>query len=318
VAGLKHNKKVSVNRKIFSQVLLFIIGISMLSGNAIAFDILILKSANIAPYNDAEKGFRSQVSARIRTIVIDKSLEEETTSLAKRLDEYPADLLYAIGEKALLLSKQYLNKVPVVFSYVFDPESILGNDIGGGIAGVRMTIPPEQQLRIFKQAIPSAEKIGIVYDPQKTQSLVDRADAISHELGIRIISRPINSPKEVVEAIESLKGEVDAILMLPDTTFINASTVRFLLLFSFRNKIPLIGLSEKHVKKGAFMGLAFENISMGEQSGRLAMRIAKGDRHGLTIEEPITLNIVLNMNTAEKLNLNISESFVKRVDIEYN
>lgn len=293
----------------------------MTSVQAYALDVLIVKSANITPYNEAERGFRSGVSARIRTIVLEKSLEEETKEFSEKLGKYPVDLIFAIGDKALTITTPYINKMPLVFAYVFDPESILGarvnNVEAGGLAGVRMTVPPENQLQIFKQAVPSARKIGVVYDPAKTQSLVDRANEAAPRLGLEVVARAITSTKEVVDAIESLNN-CDAILMLPDTTVLNAATDKYFLLFSFRNKIPLIGLSEKHVKKGALLGLAFENEAMGEQSGSLAMQIVRGGTADkVTIEEPKKLSVILNANTVKKMDLNIGEDFIKSVNVEY-
>ena len=325
------NKELAVNRlqavKRFVKSLVFLQGflyglvLLLVAANSYAFDVVIIKSANIAPYNEAERGFRSEVSARIRTVLIDRPLEEEYLTLNKRLREHPADLLFVIGERALVLSKPFINKVPIVFSYVFDPEKTLGGDVSTltSVAGVRMTIPPEKQILAFKEAMPSLKSIGIVYDPKKTQPLVERAHAEAKLHGIEVVSRPVVSPKGVVDAVESFKDEVGAILMLPDTTVINAATVRYLLLFSFRQKIPLFGLSEKHVKKGAFLGLAFENEAMGVQAGRLAMNMTKvGAAFDVVIEEPEALDLILNVKTVRKLNVQVRESFIEKVDVEYD
>ena len=59
------------------------------------------------------------------------------------------------------------------------------------------------------------------------------------------MSLEVSRPNDVPAALNALKGMVDALLMLPDTTVVTAETVESFLLFSQNNNIPVISLRRK-------------------------------------------------------------------------
>ena len=89
---------------------------------------------------------------------------------------------------------------------------------------------------------------------------------------------PVATPAMLPAALARLSSSADALLAVPDTTVYKRETVKALLLFSFRHKLPLIGLSEAWVQAGALYALDWDYRELGAFCGRLALRQLPGAR----------------------------------------
>jgi len=104
-----------------------------------------------------------------------------------------------------------------------------------------------------------------------------------------------------------MKEKIDAFWMLPDITLITPETVKFLLLFSFENNIPLLAFSEKYVEAGAFMSTGIDAFDMGIQAGELANEILSG-RGAKDVQQVCARKVVVSTNLmiARKLGINLN------------
>ena len=140
-----------------------------------------------------------------------------------------------------------------------------------------MNVPVEQSIRLFKQLGPNVKRIGVIYNRAKTGYLVRQAQAVAKEQGLELVTREISSPKEVVAALESFQDGIDALWIVPDETVLSQAVVQQMLLFSYRRKIPLLGLSDRHAQMGALFALSFASgEDIGRQAGDLAQAILAG------------------------------------------
>ncbi len=124
--------------------------------------------------------------------------------------------------------------------------------------------------------------------------------------------------EETVNAIKDLEGKIDAIWMVPDTTVVMPFSIKYMLLFSFRNKIPLFGLSDKYVKRGALLAVSFDATDMGRQAGELALQILKKENdENSSLIFARALKLFLNLKTAKIMGLKIPEEMKERADKIY-
>ncbi len=270
-------------------------------------DVSAIKSMDILPYKEAVKGFRDTVDAKVSEYVLSGDSDNLAIVISKN---QKADLIFTLGTDALRLVKEGLKDVPVIYTFVLNADSIVGPG-RANVTGIDMNIPPEEQFNALLQVVPSARRIGVIYDPSKNQSAVNEAEAAARKLGVHLISRKVRTGAEAINTINQLEGKVDALWMLPDTTAITPESVEYMLLFSFKNRIPLIGISEKYVKNGALFALTFDSEDMGRQAGEMATRILMGeDASNIPVPKPRKLRLSINLNTAEKLGLKIPEKVV--------
>jgi putative ABC transport system substrate-binding protein len=264
------------------------------SGPSFAQEIVVVKGPFIKPYEEAVKGFRSVCRAELTELesVLSKS------ELLSRIYQIKPDLVLAIGNTALQKIKD-VRGIPVVYAMVTNPGGIL-ND-AGHVSGVSMNIPLEKQLKEFLNISPSSRNIGIVYDPDKSSHFLEEAHGAAQALGVEIISREVDNPRDVISAINSMKGVVDAFLMLPDTTVVTEESLEYLFLTSHEKHIPVIAFSEKYLKSGAFMAVSIDAADIGRQAGLIASRVLKG----ISISQippgrPRTASISINIKTARR------------------
>jgi putative ABC transport system substrate-binding protein len=136
---------------------------------------------------------------------------------------------------------------------------------------------------------------------------------IGREHGLEIIDKEINSPKEAIRALDSWQqDEIHALWILPDEIVLTPEVVQYMVLFSYRKKVPLIGLSERQAQMGALLSLSFgSSEDIGRQAAELANNILEGqppDRIPYTMARQVKLTV--NLKAAEKLGIAIPKSLL--------
>lgn len=280
-------------------ILLFLILLPCLS--QAGPEIVAIQSIRVKPYEDAIKGFQGVCSARVERIVIS---ELGGRGVVRKISEIRPDMVLAIGKDALSLVKR-IKTIPIVYLMVVNPRSILSGE--ENIAGVSMNIPPERQLMALLDALPTTKNIGLLYDPNRTSYLVRKARDSARKMGINLIAKEVHISREAPSLIMDMKGKIDVFWMLPDITVITPETVKWMLLFSFENNIPLLTFSEKYVEAGAFMSTGIDAFDMGTQAGEIAKEILSG-RGVKDVQHVHARRVVISTNLmiARKLGVNLN------------
>jgi putative ABC transport system substrate-binding protein len=222
------------------------------------------------------------------------------------------DLIFAVGIWALQVVAKEATSIPVVYAMVLNPPSVIGTG-AKNITGASMNVSVERTLRMLKQLGPQIRRVGIVFDRAKTGYLVARAEAVAREEGLLLVTREIHSAKEAIPALDTLaERAIDALWVLPDETNLAPTVLQQMLLFSYRRKVPLIGLSESHAQMGAVLALSFASSEdIGRQGGELANSILDGKAPA---EIPYTtarrVRLTVNLKAAQKLGMEIPKSIL--------
>ncbi|HTY20731.1 MAG TPA: ABC transporter substrate-binding protein [Geobacteraceae bacterium] len=287
-----------------------IIALVLLSPAWASADILVVQSLPIKPYEDALRGFRSVCKQRINRVV---GPELSESSITENVHKGKPDLILAIGMDALLKLKM-IREVPIVYVMVLNPQTIARD--GNNLTGVSMNLAPERQLSLLREVLPNLRKICIFYDPGKSGPYMGRVSNAATLMGIELLTRQVRSSRDAIAAIEGIKGRVDALWLLPDTTVVNPSTIDLLLLSSIENKIPVITFSEKYAEKGALLSLEVDAVESGKQAGEMAERILAGKNLSVVKDEDAReANLTINMIVAKKLGIPIKTNITKHARI---
>lgn len=292
-------------------------GIACFAASAEGAKIIALKSADVDVYNDALEGFTSTVR---ESAVLEYDMEgdfQQGKKFLARLKSGPRpDLIFAIGIWALQLVAAETQDIPVVFAMVLNPRTTIGHE-ARNITGASMNVPIAQQLAVLQKISPRVRRIGVMYDPSRTGFLVRQAERIARDHGLRLVTKAIASPKDSFAALDAMQDKIDALWILPDLTVLASESVEYMLLYSFRHKIPVLGLSENQARMGALLGLSFESgRDIGSQAAELANEILAGRR----VEEiPFTtarkVRLTINLKTAGKLGVQIPKELIDRAAV---
>jgi len=281
-----------------------------------AADVAVIMGANVNAYKEALRGFKETLPRRI---VAEYDMEGDFDRGQKIMSEIQAkikpDLIFAVGTWALQVAASRTTSLPVVYAMVLNPPSVAGAG-AKNITGASMNVPVELTMQLFKQLGPKIRRVGIIFNAAKTGYLVSQAEPVAREQGLQLIVKQIRSPKEAFQALRFLQGKIDALWILPDETILAREVVQYMLLFSFRKKVPLLGLSERQARMGAVISVSFGSSNdIGRQAGELAVKILGGKMPGkIPYTTARRVKLTVNLKAAQKLGMEIPRSILEKAD----
>jgi putative tryptophan/tyrosine transport system substrate-binding protein len=280
-------------------------------------EISILKSSEIAAYDDAVKGFKA--TAPSGAIYTEYDLQGDLVGgkeIARKIRASGASLVVAVGLKAALVAKQEIGDIPVVFMMILDPQKHHLN--GANITGTLLEIPVDRQLKLLRALLPTKHKLGILYDPSKTSSRIKDAEPHAAANEFQLQGFPVTSEKEVPQQLRALLAADEALWLIPDSTVLTDESIRFILESALAQHVPVIGFSPEFTRLGALLSLSVNYGEVGRETGLLAKRILDGER--ILPFKPIPverLKITVNLKTARFLGITFPKELNSLIDETY-
>ena len=291
-----------IKKYLLTIFLLFVLSLAGI--NVSGYEIAVVKSRNVKPYNMALDGFKSASGGKITEYVI--STRKNNSDIIDRIRFRAPDIILAIGLEALLLAKEETAHIPIVYCMVMYPEKLNIDKHKGQITGITLKIPVSDQMFKLKSVIPDLKRVGMIYDAKNTVHLIKKARETAKSLGIKLVTEKVNSRKAVPKAIRKLMGNIDAFWLIADATVMTIDSFEFIHMATIENRIPLVTYSEGLVQSGALLSLSADHFYIGKQAARLADEIMNGSATSLPqIVDPDVKNFAININAAKKIGINI-------------
>lgn len=260
-------------------------------------DVLILQTSRSPIYSDALRGFRSAGRASEETVVLSDYAEVDVLRVVN--EERPR-LVVAVGDKALAACRK-IREVPVLsmLSLTLSLKQFPDN-----VGGVSMTVAPGRYLELFEAL--GVRRIGVLYHPKKTGPYLKRAAAEAAQQGLTLVAEPVTNPRDLQAKLEKLKGGVDALWMLPDSTVVTTVNMEALLLFSMTQNVPAVTFTSQYLKNGAAAAIDVDPFEIGVQTGELALQLLRGGiLHKVPILDPRKTRLSVNESVLRKLHLKL-------------
>lgn len=288
------------------------VGLMMLPTVLFSAEVAVIKSQDLLPYDQAVAGFRSVSRANIAEYNM-KGDETTGPGIIEQIRQHKPDAVLAVGVKAAVLAKKQISDIPLVYCVVIDPEKYGLEE--GNITGILLEVPINSQFKIFKAAVPTLKRIGVLYDPAKTAGLIHNAQKEANRLGLELVAVEVRSLKEVPATIRSLLPQVQGLWMVPDSTVITADSFRLILLATYEKNIPFMAFSESFVKTGALLSLSPDYFQIGKQASKLVDRvIERGIQNRGKAISPETARLTINVKTAKILGFEIPTEVLQTAD----
>ena len=280
---------------------------------ALGANVAVILSSPVDDYREALRGFKEVAKHRIVAEYDMGGDPDRGPAIVAEIEtKVKPDLIFAVGIWALQAAASHSTTTPVVYAMVLNPPSIVGD--GKNVTGASMNIPAEEAIRLFKQLGPAIKRVGAIYSRARTGYLVKRAESLAKNEGIQLVTREITSPREIAAALESLQDGIDALWILPDETTLAQPALQQILLFSYRRKIPVLGLSERHAQLGALFALSFASSEdIGRQAAELALTVLSGTKPTeIPYTTPRKVSLTVNLKTAGKLGIEVPKTILGR------
>jgi len=279
--------------------------------------IAVLLSRSASPYAMALSGFRSALTAAgvkysITLYDLEGSPEEGHRAMLS-IKKTPPDLVLSVGSTATEVAYNEGRRFPVIFTMVQYPEDsgfTRGRKAArGNFSGVSLDVSPWLQFETLRRIAPWVKRIGVLYDPSDTSSAVAEARAAARDHTVELIAVPVYSPARVPEVLNSLSGRIDALWSVADSTVFNSKSIKYVISFALRNRIPFIGISSYFVREGALLSVSPDYLDVGRQAGEMAAKVLKGAPvESVPVARPRRVASSINLRTAWRIGLNPSAS----------
>ena len=207
--------------------------------------------------------------------------------------------------------------IPVVYTAVSDPVSAgLAKEDGsnvGNITGSSDILPVEEQLKMIREMMPEAKKIGILYTTSEANSCstIEQYKSIAGDYGFEIVDTGINTSADIEIAATDLVSKVDCLCNLTDNTVVNA--LQTVLDKANNAKIPVFGSEIEQVKAGCVASMGIDYFQLGVETGAMAAKILKGEATAADTAFITASKAELYVNTAaaDKIGMKFDDSYVK-------
>ena len=233
-----------------------------------AADVLILQSSRTAACADALRGFHATNPGSYRTVVISDYALLDVQQIVQ--EERPR-LVLAVGDQALSAARK-LRGVPVVS--MLSLSLCLQKQHSDNIGGIGMAAAPEQYLALFARL--GLKRVGVLYDPAKSDGYLKRMVREAQQSGVNLVVVPVTSANQIQAKLGKLRGNVDALWVLPDSTVATAVNIEAFLVFSMSFKVPVVTFSRQYLSSGAAASLDLDFYDIGRQAGEMAASLLFG------------------------------------------
>jgi putative ABC transport system substrate-binding protein len=278
--------------------------------------ILVVTTSNDAPYQQAVTGFKEQIPASAKIKFTELPLALAKSSTAKEIEALKPDLIYALGVDAVHWASLQTSRIPIVATMVLKDDVFRQ---ATNITGISLGHSLKIQFQWLKKFFPQSKAVAILFNPSENTATIQAATTISQQEGFKLVAIPVASPKELPYALEQLANNIDVLFAIPDETVMSVNTAKEVLLASFSNKVPLIGLSDNWVKSGAFYALSWDYEDLGRQCADLAQKLLGGASvQAIPPEHPRKITYTINAKIAEHMNLEVPEGLLKNAKMVFN
>jgi putative ABC transport system substrate-binding protein len=272
-------------------------------------------------------GLRESGCVEGKNIVIERRFAEGRADrfpgLALELTQVGVDIIVCSTTEATAAVKQTTDTIPIVMLNVTDPVGYgLVRSLarpGGNVTGLIQDDSVEiaaKRMQLLKDAVPGASVVAVLFDPDvpynkaQWQQLQLAAPALNLTLRAAI-ARWASDFESVFVGFERDR---------PDALFVTASGLNFtnrrlIMELAIKSRLPAMSNFRESTQAGGLMSYGNNRIEAYRGAAIYVGKILKGAKPAeLPVEGPTKYDLVINLQTAKALNLDIPRSLLLIAD----
>ena len=250
-----------------------------------------------------------------------------------RLDQLPqlaadmvllkVDVIVSLGTQGVTAAKNATETIPIVMIAVRDPVGIgliaslarPGGNVTGvsGYAGLESVA---KQLEFLKEMVPGASSVAILANPTNAyhQLAIKEVNIAAKALGVQLQLLEARDASDFDRAFAAMaKERVRALLILSDVIFNSHGSRLADLAASMR--LPTANAVRESVEAGGLMSYGPSFLNSYRRSAEYVDKILKGAKPAdLPVEQPTKFELVINLQTAKTLGIEIPPTLLSRAD----
>ena len=223
---------------------------------------------------------------------------------------------------------QFFEGITIVFKSLFNALWHLIRHVGARYAGKLRHVLIHQfptrpltdivakDLEMFKDALPQASRIGILWNPTTPSHppALKAVEAAGAMLEVSLHMVPMSTVEDFDGAFATMTRErLDGFLVVASPVALSQRAR--LAELALAHRLPGVFASKENVEAGGFMSYGPDNDDLTRRAALYIVKILNGTKPAdLPVEQATKFELVVNLKTVKVLGLKISESFLLRAN----
>lgn len=223
----------------------------------------------------------------------------------------PPQALVTVGSEALRQLRGLSAKTPLIA--LLTPRSTLDklrDTAGGRITGVYYEQPIPRQAELLRAAFPDRTRVGVLLGPASVRYRGELSLAL-RRVGMEGIFEVVQDNDDLAEAAKKVLDNAEVFLALADGNVINNQSARFILLFSYRRGVPVVGYSASFVKAGAALAMVSSPTQIGKEAASMVRETLPGKRLPAP-RAPADFDVLVNTSVSRSLGLGLNGPLLEK------
>jgi len=309
-------------------LLMLLLALGLVFGSTLSAKMIRIGEAQIVAHpaldNDS-KGFAAALAEEGfiegENITIDRQNaqgDQPTCAIiARKFEDDRVALVHAISTPNAQAQVKISKTIPIVFSSVTDPVKTgivpkMG-ETGTTVTGVSDRWPITLQCSMYQDLVPGTKRWGTIYNPgdvNVTFHIKEMKKAVE-DMGGKLIEAHVSTSAEVMQAMQSLVGRVDAIHITSDNTCVSA--FESIVKVCNANDIALFAGDRDSTPRGAVAAYGPDYFLIGYTAGKKAARILKGEDPGkIPAGLASEYSLWVSLQNAKAQGVKLPETLVKK------
>jgi len=242
--------------------------------------------------------------------------------LAAELVRLDVDVIVGLGTLAPLAAKRATSTIPIVMAAAGDP---VGSGLvaslarpGGNITGTSLMAPDlgGKRLELIKDLLSETHRVAVLWNAANPYSALvfKETERVARTVEIEIQSLEVRAPADFDGALDvAARQHADALIIVEDPLTIDQREK--IAKFSIAERLPTIAGLSLFTDAGGLMSYGPNVIDTFRRSVGYVGKILKGEKPSdLPVEQPTRFELVINLKTAQALDLTIPSTLLGLAD----
>jgi ABC-type uncharacterized transport system substrate-binding protein len=245
---------------------------------------------------------------------------DQLPDAAAELVHRKVDIIFAAGTPPVVAAKNATRTIPIVFVAAIDPIATgLADSLarpGGSVTGFALMGADlmGKRLELLKEVIPGLSRVAVLsqeINPGNAE-YIRQADLGARVLGLQLQVTAVHDAGDFEHAFSEMRA-AGAVLQLDDVLF--TSSRRQLVELAARSRLPVMYTFRDFVGAGGLMAYGVDLPDHYRRAATYVDKILKGAKPAdLPVQQPTKLELVINLETARAIGLEIPFTVLARAD----
>ena len=219
-------------------------------------------------------------------------------------------------------AKAATSEIPIVFTVGSDPvqASLVTslNHPGGNVTGIStMNLDiGSKWVGLMHELLPAAKSFAVLInlsDADSARSLITGTQKAALTIGLQLEFLFASNEGEIDTALAGLGARSQALIIQPEVLFLQNREK--LAALAIRERLPALYAIREFPQAGGLMSYGSSFIEAHRQAGIYVRRILKGEKPGeLPVQQASKFELVINLNTAKAIGLEVPPTLLARAD----